>query len=69
LKRCRASKEMLSTCRKHETLALSVADYVVLRIQQENEAYPDQERDGRKIAITLVAVRESKISLWPAVFE
>jgi hypothetical protein len=63
MKRCRVSKEMFSTCGKHEPLALSVADYVVLRIHQENEAYSDQERDGRKIAITLAAVRESKMSV------
>lgn len=69
LKRCRASKEMLSTYRKHEPLTLSGADYVVFKIQQENESYSDQERDGRKIAITLAAVRESKISLSPAVYK
>lgn len=68
MKRYRASREMLGTCVKHEPLALSVADYVV-RIQQENEACPDQKRDGRKIAITLAAVRESEISLWPSVFK
>ena len=69
MKRRRESKEVLSTRRKHEPLTLSVTDYVVLRIQQENEAYPDQERDGRKIAITLAAGRESEISLLPAVFK